>query len=913
MKIKKLTISGCLLIFWISVQAQVQVTELRVEFLKNPLGIDLKQPGLSWRLECKEKNVLQLAYEIHVGKDSAALLHNRQIVWQTGKISSGESLHHLYAGEPLRSGQKYYWQVRVWDNKGNVSKWSNVGYWQMGLLTPGDWKGKWIGLDVNYVNPADDHRRLPARMVRREFGITKSIANATVFLSGLGFSELYLNGKKVDDRIMDPTHSNYRKRGMYVVFDVTKFLKRGSNAMGVILGNGRFFAPRIRIPVETPTFGFPKMLMQMQVQYVDGTSALIVSDEKWKITDQGPIRANSEFDGEEYDANMEQDGWDKVGFDDSKWQPAQVVSAIEGKLAAQMQEPMRVIEKLIPVSISNSKPGGFIVDFGQNLYGMCQIKVKGPKGTKIIIRSAFDIDSTGNVNMSPNRSALSTDIYTLKGKGVEVWSPRFRGQGTRYAEITGWPGALKKDDLQFLVVHSDMRKVGDFACSNELVNKIYANMLRTVRMQERGVPMDPDRDERQAWLSVSEKTSETEGYMYYNVSAFYNNFLEETRSSQRENGLLSEAGSLWDWNTKDPCWPAVITTTPWSCYYMYGDKRVLSENYATMKRWVLYLQKNLDSDFIYRKGTYSDWVDAYSMDKKTSDNGGTSRELLSTAYMYYDFKTVEKTADFLGKTDDAAYFREAAKKVEKAFITTFFDPAVDTFLSQTQTSYVLPLAFGLVPSKDSQSVIDNLVKDIVVRHNGHLTVGCPGLKWLMQTLTTVGHTDVAYTILTQTTRPSWGYMVSKDGTSIWERWDRDTRDPGMNGQSQTILAGYLGAWMYQTLGGINYDTSMPGFKNIIMKPEPVGDLKWVNASFKSLYGLIISNWKYENGLFKWKVTIPPNTTATVHIPTNDSASVKESGRTISNIPNIKFIGIKGNAAVYEIGSGSYQFLSSFSL
>ena len=836
MRIKKLIILGCLLIFCIFVQAQVQVTELRVEFLKNPLGIDAKEPQLGWRLNSKERNVLQIAYEIRVGKDMAALFHNNQIVWRTGKIVSNESLHLLYAGEPLQSGEKYYWQVRVWDNKGNVSTWSHVAFWQMGLLAPEDWKGKWIGLDVNYLSPANDHRRLPARMLRREFKTGRSVESATLFISGLGFSEIYLNGKKVGDRIMDPTHSNYNKRVMYTTYDVTKYLVIGKNAIGVMLGNGRFFAPRIKVPVETPNFGFPKMLMQMLIHYSDGTTELVLSDEKWKITDKGPIRTNSEFDGEEYNANMEQPGWDKVGFNDVDWQPVQLVSAPKGTLVAQMQEPMRVVERLKPDSIYRSKSGGYVVDFGENLYGMCQIKVKGPKGTKVVIRSAFDIDSTSNLNMAPNRSALSTDIYTLKGNGVEVWASRFRGQGARYAEITGWSGVLKKEDIQFLVVHSDLTKVGEFECSNELVNKIYANMLRSVQMQERGVPMDPDRDERQAWLSVSEKTSETEGYMY-NVAAFYNNFLAETRSSQREDGCISEAGSLWSWNTKDPCWPAVITTTPWSCYYMYGDKRVLSENYSAMKKWVLYLQKNLDSDFIYRKGTYSDWVDAYSMDKKTSDNGGTSRNLLSTAYMYYDLKTVEKTANFLGKHEDASYFREAAKNVEKAFIKPFFDSIKYTYLSETQTSYVLPLAFGLVPSKYNQSVIDNLVNDILVKNNGHLTVGCPGLKWLMQILTSGGHTDVAYTILTQTTRPSWGYMVSKGGTSIWERWDRDTRDPGMNGQSQTILAGYLGAWMYQTLGGIAYDTKQPGFKNIIMHPEPVGDLRWVNASFESLYGL----------------------------------------------------------------------------
>src|SRR5258708_6487518 len=388
-------------------------------------------------------------------------------------------------------------------------------------------------------------------------------------------------------------------------------------------------------------------------------------------------------------------------------------------------------------------------------------------------------------------------------------------------------------------------------------------------MQERGVPLDPDRDERQAWLSVSEKTSESEGYLY-DVAAFYTNFLDETRSSQRADGLISEAGSLWLWETKDPCWPAVITTTPWSCYYMYGDKRVLADNYPAMKRWGLYLEKNTDSDFIYRKGSYSDWVDAYSMDKRTSDNGGTPRDLLSTAYLYYDFKTIEKTATCLGKSDDAAYFGEAAQKTGKAFLRTFFDPARHIYLGGTQTSYVLPLAFDLVPPEDRRQVIDNMVDNILVKHQGHLTVGCPGLKWLMHLLSPTWHTYVPYTILTQTTRPGWGYMVSKDGTSIWERWDRDTRDPALNGQSQTILSRYLDAWMYQALGGIDYDTTQPGFKNIIMRPEPVGDLKWVNASFKSPYGLIQSYWKLENGRFGWKITVPANNTATAYIPSSEA-------------------------------------------
>ncbi len=368
------------------------------------------------------------------------------------------------------------------------------------------------------------------------------------------------------------------------------------------------------------------------------------------------------------------------------------------------------------------------------------------------------------IDMAPNRSALSTDVYTLKGEGVETWAPRFRGQGTRFAEIKGWPGVPTKGDLELLVVHSDLPKAGEFACSNPLVNKIYANIRRSVRMQERGVPLDPDRDERQAWLSTSEKTSETEGYMY-DVAAFYANFLGECRIDQREDGCLSDAGSFWQWSRSgDTCWPAVVVTIPWSCYMMYGDRRILTENYPMMKRWGEFLDKQMEPDGLYRKRFYGDWVDAYSMDGKAPDSGGTSYPLMESAYAFYDFQTIAKIAAFLGHREDAAHFNAAAKKVGAAFQKTLFDPHTNTYESKTQSSYVLPLAFGLTPKEHRRAVIDNLVNDIMVQHHGHLTVGIVGIKWLMQTLTSAGRTDVAYTILTQTTRPSWGYMVAKDGT-----------------------------------------------------------------------------------------------------------------------------------------------------
>jgi len=889
--------------------------DLRCEYLSNPSGIDANPPRLSWKLQPlrpKQRGLRQTAYQVLVASTKEALQREQAELWDSGRVSRSQSIHVPYQGKPLCSRMRCWWKVRVWDEHGRVSPWSRPAFWSMGLLKKEDWNdARWIGLDKDDSdsNRLDiENRRLPARYLRREFELGRQVQQATAYVCGLGFFEMYINGRKVGDHVMDPTQSRYDKRAMYVTFDVTEYLRNGQNAIGVILGNGRFFAPRLRVPTPTPTFGYPKLLFQMRIDYADGTSQILVSDERWNITDQGPIRANNEFDGEEYDARMEQEGWDRAGFDESAWRPVQVVSAPGGTLIAQMLEPMRVIEVLDPVAISNPEPGLYVADFGQNLYGMVQLKVKGPRGSRVQVRTAFDIHPDGTINMAPNRSALSTDVYILKGRGLEIWAPRFRGQGTRYAEITGWPGVPTKQDIKLLVVHTDMEKVGDFSCSSELVNRIYANLVRSVRMQERGVPMDPDRDERQAWLSVSEKTSETEGCIY-DVAAFYTSFLGECRIDQKQDGNLSDAGSFWPFYSGDPIWPAVVTTVPWSCYLMYGDERILRQNYPMMKRWIQFQAKRLDPDFIHRKGLYGDWVDAYSMDGRVSDHGATSRPLLWTAYTYYNCRLVAKVAGLLGYPADKKHFLALADNIAQAFNKQFFDSETNTYESKTQTSYVLPLAFGLVPAKNRQAVIDNLVRDILVEHKGHLTVGCVGTKWLMQTLTDIGHTETAYTILTQTTRPGWGYMVAKAGTSIWERWDGDTRSPGMNGQSQTILAGYLGAWMYQVLGGINYDPAQPGFKHIILRPELVAELRSVKASHKCLYGTIVSDWKITGDVFNWNITVPPNTQATVYVPTDDPARVREGNRPADEAEAVRRLRAENNAAVFLVGSGDYTFTS----
>jgi alpha-L-rhamnosidase len=899
--------------------ANVNVGNLRCEYLQNPLGIDEARPRLSWELGLDgasiPRNARQFACQVLVASSPKMLRDNRGDLWDSGKVETDQSIDIRYSGIPLDSRRECWWKVRVWDQDQKCSAWSEAAWWSTGLLAPKDWTGQWIGLGgsgeaAGSLNP-DEHRRLPARYLRRDFQVEKKIKRATAYVCGLGFFELYLNGRRVSDHVMDPALSNYAKRDTYVTFDVTGCLKKQRNAIGVILGNGRFYAPRINVPFPTPTFGYPKLLLQMDIEFADGSSAEIVSDEHWKITDGGPIRMNNEFDGEEYDARREMAGWNEPGFNAENWLPAQRVQPPGGRLVAQTIEPMRVTQTLKPVALTQPKPGVYLVDFGQNLYGAVQIKVRGSAGTRVQLRTSFTRKPDGTIKMEDNRSARSTDLYILRGGGEEIWAPRFRGQGTHYVEVTEWPGTPDTGNFTLLVMHTDLEKAGDFTCSSDLLNRIYANVVRSARMQERSLPLDPDRNERQAWLGHPAKTSESEAYLF-NVAPFYRNFLAETRADQRADGNISDSGSVWPMYSGNPIWPSVATILPDWASQFYGDPEFAAQNYETAKKWLLFQERhNLGPDFTSSDaGGYGDWVDGASMDGRGPATGSTSRSLMNTAYLYHNCRILERMATLLGRTDDATSFSSLAGKIQAGFDRRFFDPKTATYESKTQCSYMLPLAFGLVRPEFRAAVISNFIADIMVTNQGHATVGLVGMQWFMQTLTDAGHPEVAYTVATRTNRPGWGYMLSKGGTSVWERWDQDTRDPGMNGESQMILAGNLVAWMYQTLAGINYDPAAPGFKHIILHPRPVGDLSFVRAWYQSRYGRIGSARERRNGHFTFEVSIPPNTTATIYVPAGDKRQVREGGRTVIRSKPARFLGMEDENAVFDTGSGHYSFLSN---
>ena len=750
--------------------------------------------------------------------------------------------------------------------------------------------------------------RLPARMLRKEFALEKRVRRAVVYYSGLGSSELYLNGAKVGDHVLSPGLTDYDKHVLYETFDVTREMAQGRNAIGLMLGNGRYYAPRD--DGRTRNFGFPKAIVQLNIEFEDGSRQSVVSDESWKLTTAGPVRANNEYDGEEYDARMELPGWSRAGFDDSKWEAAEVVAAPAGALVSQMAEPLRVTETLKPVSLKQLRPGVFIFDMGQNMVGWCRLHVAGPKGTQVMLRHSETLNPDGSLYVANLRSARATDIYTLKGEGSEVWEPRFTYHGFRYVEVTGYPGQPTAAALEGRVVHDDMTREGDFTSSNDLLNKIHHNMFWGIRGNYRSIPTDcPQRDERQGWLGDRSQVSRSESYMF-DVAAFYTKWTRDLEDSQRATGSIPDVSpNYWPFYNDDLTWPSTFLFVPGMLYDQYGDRRVLEQAYPQMKKWMAYI-RTFSRNNLISKDQYADWCvppEDPKLIHSQDPTRVTDKTLIATSYYYELLKLLARYARILDNPTEAADFESSAAQVKDAFQKRFYKPFSGMYDNGTQTSSILPLYFGMVPPENRESVVASLVRNIDQVSRGHVGTGLVGAQWLMRTLSDNGHAGIAYEIATQKTYPGWGYMVEKGATTIWELWNGDTADPAMNSGNHVMQIGDLAVWMYEYLAGIRSDPQKPGFQHVLIHPYPAGDLTFVKASHRSMYGTIASSWKRDRGSFLLDVTIPANTTATVWLPAKDSAAVTESGKPANGARGVKFVRAEGDRAVFEVESGTYSF------
>ncbi|HXT12183.1 MAG TPA: glycoside hydrolase family 78 protein [Candidatus Angelobacter sp.] len=749
-----------------------------------------------------------------------------------------------------------------------------------------------------------EQRILPARYLRKDFSVEKKIAHATVSFCGLGLSELYINGNKIGDHVLSPAFAQYNKREFTVTYDVTDNLRRGANALGVILGNGRYYADRSKVYSGTADFGFPKLLLNLHIDYTDGSNSEIVSDASWKLTAEGPILANNDYDGEEYDARKEFPDWDRSGFDDSKWQAAELVSAPGGELSSEMSEPIRVTQTLKPISVKELRPGVFIFDMGQNMVGWCRLRVSGPAGTRVILRHAETLKPDGSLYMANLRGAQVTDTYILRGHGKETWEPRFVSHGFRYVEMSGYPGRPGLDSIEGRVVNDDVATAGEFTCSNDLLNRIYHAIVWGTHGNYRSIPTDcPQRDERQGWLGDRSEESRGETFLFDNGN-LYARWLRDIADAQRPSGSVPDAApAYWPIYSDDVVWPSSSVIIPETLREQFDDTRIIGRHYASMKRWIDYMSGFMNNGLISRD-SYGDWCvppEELTLIHSQDPARNTDKTLLATSYFYHDYKLMEHYATLLGKTEDARAFREQAEKIKTAFNEKFLDRDRGQYSNGTQTSCVLPLAFGLVPDEFRARVFQHLVDNIENVTHGHIGTGLVGGQYLCRVLTDNGRPDLVYTIASQKDYPGWGYMIEHGATTIWELWNGNTADPTMNSGNHVMLIGDYVVWLYEDLAGIKTDPQQPGFKHILMKPTPVGDLTFVKAAHESPYGLISSEWHREGKKFDWQIEIPANTTATVYVPAMNLEAVTAR--------NAKASRFEDGRAIFELGSGKYHFVS----
>lgn len=895
--------------------AAISTQNLRCEMLENPHGIDAVHPRLSWEITGEGRNITQTAYQVIVASSPAKLAANTGDLWDSHKVISGRSIMVSYAGKPLFSRAACYWKVKIWTTKGE-STWSQPAYWTEGLLTPADWKAKWIGYDHGFAwDSVSKFSRLSARYYRKQFNAAQSIKKATVYVVGLGHYELFINGQPVSNQVLSTPPTDYTRSVIYNTFDVTADIQKGTNALAATLGNGRFFTMRPKYkPQKIKEFGFPKMLLQLELEYTNGARQLIVSDDSWKFTADGPIRTNNEYDGEEYDATKEFPGWNNTGFDDSKWLKPELVAAPGGKLVAQMNEPIRVVQTVKPLSVKPLKAGTYIMDMGQNMAGWLNMKVKGNRGQKVQLRYAETTKNDGELSLANLRDAKVTDVYTLKGGGEESWHPVFVYHGFRYVEIVDYPGTPTVDDFEGQVVNDDLENTGHFETSSELINKIYRNACWGIRANYKGMPLDcPQRNERMPWLADHATGAYSESFVFDNAK-LYAKWLNDIQQAQKPDGALPDvAPAYWNYYSDNMTWPGTYLQIADMLYQQYGDIRPVAEHYASMKKWLAYMKQKYMKDYVLTKDKYGDWCmppESPELIHSKDPARTTDGELIASAYYFRMLGLMEGFAKLLGKPQDVQEFAALAASIKSKFNQKFFNAQTQQYSNNTVTANLLPLYFGMVPQASQQAVAKSIQDKILIANTGHISTGVIGTQWLMRGLTNQGHADIAWHLATNTDYPSWGYMVNKGATTFWELWNGDTADPSMNSQNHVMLLGDLLVWFYEDLAGIRSAPEHPAFEQLIMKPQAVDGLNFVKASYHSIHGLIKSDWTKENGKFTWGISIPANTKALIYVPAKTAESVTESGKKAITAEGVKYVRMDQNCAVFEVGSGSYAFESN---
>lgn len=905
---------------------------LRCEYMENPLGVDKKNPIFSWKLRHTRKDEKQYAFQILVSSSINNLEKDIGDMWDTGKIISEDQVIR-YEGKPLEPNKIYYWKVRWWDSNDEVSPYSEIAIFETGLLDNKNWKAKWITkkehkYDVyspEGVPFGKNYVIAYAPLFRKEFKVDRKIKRARAYISGLGLYELYINGEKIGDRVLDPGQTDYKKRVLYTVYDVTKNIKNGQNAIGIILGNGRY--------VKDYGYDFPKLIFQLLIEYEDEIQDFIISDYTWKTT-YGPITLNSLYHGEVYDARKEIPKWNLPNFNDENWENAIEVEGPGGKLVSEIFPPIKVNKIIKPLRMWSPKPQVYIYDFGQNFTGWVKIRINNSlEGTEIKIRYAELINEDGTLNTSTNRTAKAEDIYITKGEKIEIYEPRFTYHGFRYVEILGYPDIPTLEDIEGKVVYSAVQPISKFISSNDLINKIHQNIIWGQLSNLMSIPTDcPQRDERMGWMGDAQLSAE-EAIYNFDMISFYKKYLNDIKDAQREDGSIPDVvPPYWSLYPGDPAWSTAYITIAWYLYQYYGDKYILEDHYEGFKKYINFLCK-LAPNFILNFYKYGDWCQPGTV--KPKDFSG---EFISTWYFYHDVLILSKIAMILNRKEDYEYFSNLADTIKKAFNNKFlkekfyscipygldqesleniieeYPEEVKEMMRQhftimlslgmftSQTINTLPLYLNMVPENNRMEVLNTLINDIKVLHDYHLDTGIVGTRYIFDVLSDNGYSELAYKVVTQKTYPSFGYMIEEGATTLWERWEKLTSN-GMNSHNH-IMFGSVDAWFYKYLVGIRVKDK--GWSKILIEPHPVGDLKFVKASLNTIKGEVEVSWNKSEDLFIINVLIPVNSEAEIRIPKLfENLTIKENGKIIYRKPGD--IPETNKYIILNRGSGHYIF------
>jgi len=894
----------------------MSVGNLRCEYCSAPMGVDVQQPRLDWVLESTKRGDFQTAYQILAASSKILLNKNNGDLWDSGKVDSDQTIEIPYAGILLKSSQQIFWKLRVWDANGKISAWSESATWTMGILQNSDWQAKWIGAaDTN----------IPSLLLRHEFIVKPGLKRALIDICGLGQYELTLNGKQADNDFLSPGWTKYNKTCLYDMLDITALLRTGTNAVGIELGNGMYSLPSSRFhpPSYRPySFGPQMAIAQIRLEYADGSAETVVTDQNWRLS-HGPITSCSIYSGEDYDARLEQKGWDEAGFDDISWSPARIVNGPGGELRgiSCAAPPIRLFEIHQPIPSRVLGKGEVLFDLGQNAAHIPKISITGPAGSRVRIIPSELVGTNGLADQSSMgvgyRNAIWCD-YTKATDGVETWSPKFFYIGCRFFEVKSFPakGETKLPvvkSIEGIVVQSSSEPVGEFECSNTLFNRIHNLVRWAQRSNMMSAMTDCPTREKRGWLEQDHLNGPALRYEF-DLAQLFAKTLNDTADSQLANGLVPTVAPEYtifrDRNTPrgqrnnygdSPEWSSAFILVPWQQYEFDGDLNLFRIHYDAMSNYLAYLG-NRSTNYIINYGL-GDWYDLGP--KHPGIAQLTPVALTATAFYFQNAEIMSRAAGLLGKTNDARQFSDLAENIRAAFNQTFYDTTNHFYATDSQTANSIPLVMGICEPTNRASILDAIIADIRKRGNS-FTAGDVGYRYLLRALADGGRSDVIFDMNNQSEKPGYGFQLKKGATSLTEAWDA-----GRDSSQNHFMLGQIQEWFYHDLAGIQYAPGSPGFKQIVIAPQLCGHMKWVNASYDSVRGKIESDWKRYEGRFVLQATIPPNTTATFLIPARDPNEVWEGGVSAMKSAGVHFLRMEGGRAVFQTGSGTYNFESKF--